>query len=389
MTHQVTDESVGTSVLIVDDTPENLELLSDMLKASGCETRPVPSGRLALMAAESDPPDLILLDINMPEMDGYEVCERLKSNPRLSDIPVIFISAYSDTLDKVKAFSLGAVDYVTKPFQEEEVVARVRAQLQLRLYSVHLERVVEERTRDLVVALEKIRDISRIKDDFLHMMSHELRTPANGLFGISQLLFSPDLNAEDIGRYRELYDGCTMRLLNLIEDATLLAEIENHIPGAGERVACSMILDVAQTELADVVLDVQPAETARESLVSCSLYLLARALRTVIRLACAFSKDKRTVRMDILPEARGLRIRIPLDYLLLSEEDAENMLKLETDVRGRSSAETLGLAPVVAHRILVAHGGDMRLIKEGERSGRIELCLPVVAKSSGRDNHAS
>lgn len=379
MAEVTTDEPVGTSVLIVDDTPENLEVLSDMLKARGCETRPVPSGRLALMAADAEPPDLILLDINMPEMDGYEVCKLLKENTRLQDIPVIFISAYSDTLDKVKAFSLGAVDYVTKPFQEEEVVARVQAQLQLRRYNVHLEQVVEERTRDLVSALEKIRDISRIKDDFLHMISHELRTPTNGLFGIGQVMFDSDMTEESMARYRELYDGCTTRLLNLIQDATLLTEIETHIPGVGERVAFSTIVNATQSGLEeDVLIDAQPAEAARDTLMSCSLSLLARALRTVVRLSVSFSKEKRTVRLELLPEARGLRIRIPLDSCFLSEEDADNLLKLETDARSRSHAETLGLAPVVAQRILVAHGGDMRLIKEGERSGRIELRLPVV-----------
>lgn len=117
------------NILVVDDTPENLHLLVGILKEKGYKVRPAPSGRLALVGAQIFPPDLILLDIRMPEMDGYEVCSRLKSDERTKDIPVIFISALSDVIDKVKAFNVGGVDYINKPFQQEEVLARVSTHL--------------------------------------------------------------------------------------------------------------------------------------------------------------------------------------------------------------------------------------------------------------------
>ena len=117
--------------MIVDDNPANLKLLEDMLRRQGYEVRSFPRGRLALAAAEQEPPDLILLDIDMPEMNGYEVCERLKSTAELSGIPVIFLSALNETQDKVKALQSGAVDYISKPFQFEEVHARVETHLKL------------------------------------------------------------------------------------------------------------------------------------------------------------------------------------------------------------------------------------------------------------------
>src|SRR5437588_8018165 len=107
-----------------------------MLKDRRYKVRPVPSGKLALLAAGRDPPDLILLDINMPEMHGYEVCERLKADDKLRGIPVIFISALTEQLDKVKAFAIGGADYLTKPFQMEELHARVETHLKLRLLHV-------------------------------------------------------------------------------------------------------------------------------------------------------------------------------------------------------------------------------------------------------------
>src|ERR1017187_394595 len=118
--------------MVVDDNPANLKLLEDMFRRLRYEVRSFPLGRLALAAADQEPPDLILLDINMPGMNGYEVCERLKSSARLSDIPVIFISALNATEDKVKGFHSGGVDYISKPFQFEEVQARVETHLKLR-----------------------------------------------------------------------------------------------------------------------------------------------------------------------------------------------------------------------------------------------------------------
>ncbi len=109
------------TVMVVDDTPANLKLLEEMLSGEGYRALMFPSGSLALKAAVRNPPDLILLDIMMPEMDGFETCRRLKEDSATQEIPVIFLSALNDTESKVKAFSMGGVDYVTKPFQFSEV----------------------------------------------------------------------------------------------------------------------------------------------------------------------------------------------------------------------------------------------------------------------------
>jgi DNA-binding response OmpR family regulator len=120
------------NIMIVDDNPANLKLLEDMLRQHDYEVRAFPRGRLALAAAAQEPPDLILLDINMPEMNGYEVCEQLKSNKSLSEIPVIFLSALNALEDKVRGFQSGGIDYISKPFQFEEAQARVETHLKLR-----------------------------------------------------------------------------------------------------------------------------------------------------------------------------------------------------------------------------------------------------------------
>ncbi|WP_445633555.1 Response regulator receiver modulated PAS/PAC sensor protein [Nostoc sp. DSM 114161] len=117
------------NILVVDDTPDNLRLLSAMLTQMGYEIRRVINGQTALKTAQAAPPDLILLDVMMPDMNGYEVCQHLKADDKTRNIPVIFISALDEVLDKVKAFAVGGVDYITKPFSEEEVFARVENNL--------------------------------------------------------------------------------------------------------------------------------------------------------------------------------------------------------------------------------------------------------------------
>ena len=147
-------------IMAVDDTPANLKLLEEMLRARGCQVRSFSCGRLALAAAATEPPDLILLDINMPEMNGYEVCCQLKADAKLATIPVIFISVLSETLDKVKAFGCGGVDYVTKPFQFAEVYARVETHLKLRW----LQRELERQNQQLKESYDRLREIEDLSD---------------------------------------------------------------------------------------------------------------------------------------------------------------------------------------------------------------------------------
>jgi putative two-component system response regulator len=141
--------SQGANILVVDDTVENLALLTRMLKDCGYMVRPVPNGRLALQAVKGEKPDLILLDVTMPEMDGYEVCRRLKEDPQLSEIPVLYISALSQTSEKLKAFEAGGVDYITKPFQFEEVKARVETHLKLHRLQMGLEGQVQKQVKEI------------------------------------------------------------------------------------------------------------------------------------------------------------------------------------------------------------------------------------------------
>ncbi len=141
------------NILIVDDTPQNLHLLVDLLTNYDYQVRPVPNGKLALSAAEINPPDLILLDIMMPDLNGYEVCKQLKTNPKTKDIPIIFISAGNEAVDKVKAFAIGGADYINKPFQIHEVLMRIKNQLVVKSLQQQL-RAKNEQLKQTIIQLK-------------------------------------------------------------------------------------------------------------------------------------------------------------------------------------------------------------------------------------------
>ncbi len=144
------------NILLVDAQPENLKLLSDLLEDQGYEVQQAINGVVALQAITIACPDVILLDIHLPELDGYTVCQRLKANPQTQDIPVIFVSALDGAWDKVKAFSLGGSDYITKPFKMVEVLAKVENQLKVRRLQLQL----KEKNRQLQQALHKLEKIT-------------------------------------------------------------------------------------------------------------------------------------------------------------------------------------------------------------------------------------
>jgi PleD family two-component response regulator len=160
-------------ILVVDDTPANLQLLSGMLKDCGHRVRPALNGELALQSARHSPPDLILLDITMPGLSGYDVAAQLKQDKDLHKIPIIFISALTETLDKVRAFAIGGVDYVTKPFHYEEVAARMEAHLKIRRLQVEL----EARNRELRQNNGELRRLQELRDDLVHMIIHDMNSP--------------------------------------------------------------------------------------------------------------------------------------------------------------------------------------------------------------------
>jgi len=217
-------EPDSLNILIVDDTSANLKTLAAILSERGYQVRPCINGEIALNAVQKKLPDLILLDIRMPGIDGYEVCRRLKEDQKTRDVPVIFISALDEAMDKVKAFELGGVDYITKPFQSEEVLARVKTHLSLRQMQARL----EHQNTQLQQANAKLKELDRLKSQFLANMSHELRTPLNSIIGFTGIMLQGivgELKDEQKKQLNMVYESAK-HLLGLINDILDLSKIE-------------------------------------------------------------------------------------------------------------------------------------------------------------------
>ena len=224
--------SDSAKILVVDDTPTNLEVIVETLSAAGYTVWAVTNGKRALKQLITNIPDLILLDIQMPGMDGFVTCEKIKANPETAAIPIIFLTAFSETENIVKGFSLGAVDYISKPFQAAELLARIHTHLKIQRLTQSLKAQVyqaEIAQQMLKAAKQEADAANRAKSEFLATMSHELRTPLNSILG-----FTESLQEGMLGRLTTTQMGAVAtiersgkHLLSLITDILDLAKIES------------------------------------------------------------------------------------------------------------------------------------------------------------------
>jgi len=235
------------NILIIDDTPENLHFLSNGLTRKGYEVKCAISGSIALLRVFAELPDLILLDIKMPEMNGYEVCEYLKANEKTREIPVIFLSALHEVSDKVKAFASGGVDYITKPFQFEEVLARVENQLTI----ARLQKQLQQQNLCLQELNEELAKSNQELEEFTYIVSHDLQEPLRAVSSFTQLLAENHqsyLNSEANEYIAFILDGTT-RMSQLIKDLLAYSRVGKQAREF-ELTDCKMVLT-------DVLADLQ------------------------------------------------------------------------------------------------------------------------------------
>lgn len=219
-------ETPLAQILVVDDIPANLKLLSNILSAQGYKVRPASDGKLALRSVATEVPDLILLDIKMPGMDGYEVCRQLKADPGSREIPVIFISALDELADKVRGFEAGGLDYITKPFEPVEVLARVKTHLRLRHLQQHMEVQIRQRTKEL----------SHANTELINEISEHARTEGE---------------LRRANRSLTMISGCNQVLIHAKDEASLLQNV------------CQIIVDIGGYTAACVGLAAQDKTVAR------------------------------------------------------------------------------------------------------------------------------
>ena len=376
------------TIMIIDDEPENLNVLGEMLRQEGWNIRAFPRGDLALAAADDEVPDIILLDVRMPGMDGYEVCRRFKADDRLRSIPIIFLSAFSEPADKVRAFESGGVDYITKPFFEREVLARTHTHLGLRRYQIHLEELVRQRVQELAEANQRLRIWDEAKNQWLNMLSHEMRTPLGGILSITELLFMDLPIASGSHSLREPFDLSCRRINKLIEDAETLA----HIDVSSDRDVDSEYFGMRSLLLADVLRNALEAFAGQisECAVQASLAaveqvtvlgeenLLSRAFTDLLLTAacCVCKGDPFTLATSV--SAERVHVVITFGRKTLATAALETFFEVggqRTLIKGGGD---FGLGAALASRILRLFNGHVS-IRNGTDNGLvIDSFLPIV-----------
>lgn len=362
---------VQAEILVVEDTPASLELLTDLLSGAGYAIRPAQDGRMALRSALARPPDLILLDIRMPGIDGYEVCRRLKAEPRTRDVPVIFLSALRDTENKVQAFEFGAVDYIAKPYQPDEVLARVRTHVDLHRLQSRLEDRVAERTaqfqeadanlresqsrlQELAGFLQTVREeerarIARELHDELGQALTALRIDLAWLRGKSKPLgevveeraaAAHGLVERSIDSLRRISEGLRPGMLDVLG---LAAAIEHHVAQFQERtgIRCSLTMNREEFEVG-------------EQLAIAIFRIVQEALTNIMRHACASH-------VAVMIEEAG-------DHISVRVEDDGKGFVLPT------AKKTFGLLGIQERAKIL--GGRIEIVSEPGAGTRIEARFP-------------
>jgi len=366
-----TSAAARAEILVVEDTPASLELLSELLSQAGYTVRPAQEGRMALRSAQAKPPELILLDVRMPGIDGYEVCRRLKGDARTKDIPVIFLSALREEGDKLRGFELGAVDYIAKPYQPEEVLARVRTHVELRRLQTGLEDRVAERTAQLLEAqaslqaseaqlqelagfLQSVREeerarIARELHDELGQALTALRIDLGWLRGKCDALGAPvveraagayALVERTIDALRRISEGLRPGMLDVLG---LAAAIEHHVTQFEERsgIACTLAMNQEEFEIDG-------------TLATAIFRLVQEALTNVLRHAAA---SQLTVAIE--------------------DGDGEIRVRVEDNGQGFQNADgkkTFGLLGM-RERVKML-GGRLEIASRPGCGTRIEACFP-------------
>lgn len=383
----ISDQNGNLNILIIDDLPQNIQILGNILKQENYSISYSQSGKAALAQVKSNKIDLILLDIMMPQMDGFEVCEILKNDPDTQDIPIIFLTARTDTDSIVKGFQLGAQDYVTKPFSAEELLARVKTHLalkrqseQLKSVNERLEKKVSERTTQLSEANKQLKTLEKAKNDFLSIISHELRTPLNGIIGLTDLI-NDVLKSTDNEAYVEYLKEASNRLVNFSETAILITSLradKYKVSFSPQKVfyivenALENVDEKLKMKNVSVKLTIDPEDLQVNAdfdlIKTCFTNILDNAVKfsprnDVILMNCYSEKDH--IVIDFIDNGKGFKETAKSNlFQFFSSDDVTHI-------------EGVGLSLAATKLIMDAHNGSIDLDRAKGAGAKVTLTLPV------------
>lgn len=369
-------------VLVVDDFPENLIFVGEYLKQHNIDAKFATNGKLALDICNAELPDLILLDIAMPAMDGFETCRKLKENPTTQNIPVIFLTAKVETEDIIKGLEAGGVDYITKPFNLLELTSRVKTHLSLKnkhdklqLMNSRLVEAVKLRSKKLRTANEELSNLDRAKNDFLIHINHQLRTPLNGILGYSELLASTKINSEQrefVNEIKNLVD----RLVKLSERSLLFTELRadtyklnTEVLSANEMLLQSLL--VVKQRYVEKIVQIKNNLVNVDFQIFGDENLVHRCFNIVLDNAIKYSPENGRITIDAIHSDNGSAIVVTDEGPGIPDEYRTEKLDLFTTYNQEEAGFGLGLP--TAKLIMNVLSGKIEL--KNKENGGAEVTL--------------
>lgn len=390
MTSRNVEQLSSATILIVDDNPQNLQVLAKILQDNKYEIEFATNGETALEWIKSNQFGLILLDINMPGMNGFEVCKTIRNNPDMDNIPVIFLSADTDRESILKGFELGAQDYISKPFDSRELLARVRTHLALKdslekLENLNksLEEKVAERTKQLKEANEKLEttnikllDLDRAKTEFLHIISHEIRTPLNGIIGPLELLKEP-VHAPEIVELINILDISVKRLERFSLNALLITRLKTkqseirkdkiNLP-----YQINEVLKEAKDKFQSRNIQVQLKDESIDGIILGEAELIMKCIGNIIDNAIHFSPQNGKIEIKNYIEGQNIICEIKDNGNGFASGVIDHAFELFI-IREEYKDNRIGIGLPITKMIMEAHGGRIVIGNNPEGGASVKL----------------
>lgn len=380
-------ENKDFKILIVDDIPKNIQVLGNILMAENYQLSYSQNGKEALAAVKQNEFDLILLDIMMPVLDGYEACRQLKSDPKTKNIPIIFLTAKVEKESVVKGLKLGAVDYVTKPFNADELLARVRTHLSLKdkteqLQSMNqiLEQKVSERTAQLKEANVKLSTLEKAKSEFLTIISHEIRTPLNGISGFADILLD-SLASTEHEEFIKYLKTSSDRLVRFSEMALLITQLNAEkytvemIPMNLEKIILSA-LEELQEKLDVKNINIEKDFTKDITIIT-NYDLIQKSLVNILENSIDYSPENGQIFINTLIDNEAIVIEV-CDQGPGFSESAISKLFEYFFIDDVMHSEGLGLGLAAVKLVMDSHSGSISIQNREESGAQVRLSFPLV-----------
>jgi two-component system sensor histidine kinase/response regulator len=375
-------------VLVVDDHPHSLKVLGTILNENGYFPLFAQSGVKALSAIKNKLPDLILLDVMMPEMNGFEMCKRLKQDATLADIPVIFLTAKTEKEDVIAGLELGAVDYVTKPFNHKELMTRVSTHLELRAVKAELSQKVEELKQantKLDQKVEELKQANATKDKFFSIIAHDLKSPFNALLGFSSLLADNDaqLSAKEKEKYIQRIVQVSNSGYHLLENLLQWSRLQT-----GRLKVAPAILELKEIVDCNIDLVGENAKDKNITLFSSidgitSVVADGNMFDTIIRNlltnAVKFTPTNGKVEISAKTEGYEVEISISDTGVGIKPEDMDKLFRTDVSftTRGTAQEKGSGLGLILCKEFVEKNGGTIGVESQEGKGSRFYIRLPV------------